>query len=213
MQRHRRHAAAVVERSFWHYLGSALSGAVLVLVLAVAVVVIVVPRAAGGQALTVLTQSMEPGLPPGTLVVIRPENIDAIRVGEVLTYQIDSGRPGVVSHRVVSCTIASDGVTTFITKGDNNDVADPKPVMPVQIQGTLWYAVPWIGYVNTWITGDARGVVVPALAVALFGYAAFIIFSAWRDRRRAKEKPSEGDEQNALDDSDAVYVPDAGERL
>ncbi|MCU1481314.1 MAG: peptidase [Subtercola sp.] len=182
-----RHRFLPPERSFLYYLGSALSVAVLILILAIAVVVIVIPKLSGGEALTVLTQSMEPGLPPGTLIVIRPADIDDIRIGQVVTYQIDSGKPAVVSHRVVSRTIASDGSTTFTTKGDNNDLADPNSVRQVQIRGVLWYDIPWIGYVNTWITGPSRALIVPALVVLLFGYAVFMALSELRDRRRKRK--------------------------
>lgn len=172
------------ERTLAHYLAASLSGALLVLVLALAVVLIVIPKLCGGAALTVLTQSMEPAFPPGTLIVIRPTPVDDIRVGQVLTYQIRSGSPAVISHRVLTRTIGSDGTTTFTTKGDNNDLADPTPVRTAQIRGTLWYAVPFLGWVNNAVNEGGRAFVVPMVVAALFAYAGWMVFGAFRDRRR-----------------------------
>jgi signal peptidase len=176
------------ERSLLQYLGAVLSGVLLILVLALALVVIVVPKLSGGTALTVLTQSMEPDFPPGTLIVIRPTPVADIRIGQVLTYQIESGKPAVVSHRVINRTIGSDGSTTFSTRGDNNDVADPEPVQVAQVRGTLWYAVPWLGWVNNAVNENGRALVVPILVTALFLYAAWMVFGSIRDRRRRRHE-------------------------
>ncbi|MBW9119588.1 signal peptidase I [Microbacterium trichothecenolyticum] len=170
-------------QSLLHYLAVSLSASILVLLLAVAVAVVGLPAVIGGSAMTVLTQSMEPGLPPGTLVVIRPTPVDEIRVGDVVTYQISSGESAVVSHRVVSKTYA-DGELTFVTKGDNNDAVDPAPVKPVQIRGTLWYSLPLLGWVNNVLNGSNRAIVLAVVAGSLFLYAAVSVGGAVRDRRK-----------------------------
>jgi signal peptidase len=171
-------------KSLLSYLGTALSGAVLVLLAAIAVLTIVAPAVVGGTALTVLTNSMAPHLPPGTLIVIRPTPIADIRVGDVLTYQIASGSPAVISHRVVSESQGTNGRTTFITKGDNNDAADPKPVTEVQVKGTLWYSMPYLGWAANALGGDARAMLAPLAAGLLFAYAAYSVISTAIGRRR-----------------------------
>ncbi|SDZ09803.1 signal peptidase I [Herbiconiux ginsengi] len=179
-------SSAPVEKSLAHYLGTAVSAAFLVLVLALAVLTIALPALVGGRPLTVLTQSMEPGLPPGTLIVVHPVPVGEIRVGDVLTYQIESGKPGVVSHRVIEKTISTAGSTTFVTRGDNNDLADEDPVQEVQIVGVLWYSIPMLGWVNNAVNGEWRGFVVPVVVGGLFGYAAWMFFSGIRDHRRRR---------------------------
>ena len=177
-------AHAPAERSLWHYLSRAVSLALLLLVLALGAVVVAIPRLAGAIPLTVLTSSMEPRLPPGTLVVVRPVAIDDIRVGDVVTYQIHSGVPGVISHRVIAISLAADGGRTFVLKGDNNSVADATPVIPAQVQGRLWYSVPYVGFVNTAVSGDVRAWAVPAGGVLLLVYAAITIVRGLVDARR-----------------------------
>ncbi|WP_228507639.1 signal peptidase I [Herbiconiux sp. VKM Ac-1786] len=174
------------EHGVLHAIGVGLSAGLLVLVLGLAVVTILLPLAVGGRPLTVLTQSMEPGLPPGTLIIVKPEPVGEIRLGDVVTYQIESGKPGVVSHRVVEKTFATDGSLTFRTKGDNNDAVDEQPVREVQIVGVLWYSVPLLGWVNTGVNGEARALIVPIAAAGLFGYAAWAFGSSLLARRRGR---------------------------
>ena len=185
--------AIPAEKSLLHYLGLAVSGVLLVLVLGLGAMVIVIPATIGGTALTVLTQSMEPKLPPGTLIVIRPTAIDDIKIGDVLTYQIKSGQPAVVSHRVVSRSVDTTGRTTFTTKGDNNDLPDAGPVQKVQIRGTLWYSIPWLGYVNNLVGGQSR--LVPVIAAALFIYAGYMVASSVMTSRKIKRVSGERAQQ------------------
>jgi signal peptidase len=164
------------------------------MVLGLAVVLIVVPKVAGATPLTVLTGSMEPRLPPGTLIVVKPTPVDEIRIGDVVTYQIESGRPEVVSHRVTEIVSSSDGGTAFVTKGDANSEPDAALVLPEQVRGTLWYSVPWLGFVNQVVNGDARSWIVPLLAVALLGYAGYALATGMleahrRRTRRARPAP------------------------
>lgn len=179
------------ERGLLGYLGVSMSVVLLVFVAALALLVVGLPAFVGGMPLTVLTNSMAPQLPPGTLIVIRPTPIEDIRVGQVLTYQIRSGDPAVVSHRVVQRVFSTrDGSTSFITKGDNNDVADP-PVREVQVKGTMWYSIPYLGYVNNLLTGDTRSIVVPIVASMLFGYGLYTVISTLlARRRRSRLRPS-----------------------
>ena len=176
---------APAEKSLLQYLGTAIGAAFLTLMLAVAVAVVGVPAAVGGSAMTVLTQSMEPGLPPGTLVVVKPTPVDEIALGDVITYQIRSGEAAVVSHRVIAKTYA-DGEVLFTTQGDNNALPDAELVREVQVQGTIWYSLPLLGWVNMLLTGQHRGIVLAVVAGGLFLYAIGTTVSAARDRARRR---------------------------
>lgn len=187
----RRRARADRGRGLLHYLGVGLSAGLLALVVLLGVLVIVVPAATGSTPMTVLTSSMEPTYPPGTLIIVTPIEPQQIRVGDPITYQLKSNEPAVVTHRVISITSSSNGSTSFITKGDNNSAADAAPVIPEQVRGKVWYSLPWIGYLNNLVSGDLRGWVVPAVAIGLFIYAGYMIASgvasSVRKRRLAGE--------------------------
>ncbi|MGJ8720476.1 MAG: signal peptidase I [Salinibacterium amurskyense] len=196
-------------RGVLYYLGMGISGGLFALVVLVGALVIIVPNLAGALPLTVLTSSMEPGLPPGTLIVVKPIDTDEIAVGDVITYQIESGKAGVITHRVTGITNSSDGSRTFTLKGDNNDAADELQVLPVQVQGKLWYSVPWIGYVSNFVNGSAKTWLVPIIAIALFVYAGFmitsgIISSARKRKRRRARAQREAERAASIEAATAV---------
>jgi signal peptidase len=178
----------VRERGLLHYLGIGLSAALLIFVAFVAALVVVVPAATGSTPYTILTTSMEPTYPPGTLIIVKPSDPQAIRVGDVVTYQVKSDEPEVITHRVIQIVHSSDpdAELRFVTQGDNNGSPDGE-IRAVQIRGVVWYAVPWIGYINNLVNGDARAVVIPLVAIALFGYAGWMIVSGLLGRRRKRE--------------------------
>lgn len=145
---------------------------------------IVVPKLGGAMPYTILTSSMEPAYPPGTLVVVRETDASSLGVGTVVTYQIRSGEPDVVTHRIVAAGIDIDGNRTYTTQGDNNSTPDDAQVLPVQVRGTLWYSIPYLGYVNNWFTGSTRTWSVGLVAGGLFVFAAWQFVSAGVDRTR-----------------------------
>jgi len=204
--------AAHRKRGPLHYIGVGLSFGLLALVLLIAVLVIALPMLTKSTPYTVLTSSMTPSYPAGTLVVVKPTDVQQIRIGDVVTYQLESNQPAVVTHRVIQIiepTTAS-GTESFITKGDANSLPDAKPVKPVQVRGVVWYAVPYIGWVNNVVNGDARNVIVPIVAGGLFLYAGFMGASTVVDRRRkakaaaaaeALENHEQSGERDEMDDA------------
>lgn len=172
------------------WVGQVLAWLVILVVVAVLAVAVVIPRIAGATPYTVLTGSMQPELPPGTLVVVKPVEPEDISVGSVITYQLESGKAAVVTHRVVAQGFNGKGELQFRTQGDANDVPDEEWVRPVQIKGEEWYSVPLLGHVNNWLTGEERQVAVYVVAALLLGYAGFMVTSAARDRLRKREPVS-----------------------
>jgi signal peptidase len=166
-----RAAASVLEqqpakdKGIWHYLGVSLSAALLLLVIALAAIVIVVPKVAGATPMTVLTSSMKP---------IDPNDL---QIGDVATYQIRSGVPGVITHRIIAINLIASGERSFLFQGDNNSAMDD-PVRPAQIQGKLWYSVPLLGWVNNAVNGENKSWITPLIAGLLFAYAGYTVVSA-----------------------------------
>ncbi|MFP7833840.1 signal peptidase I [Marisediminicola sp. LYQ134] len=178
------------ERGIGHYIGLGASVGLLALVVALAAILIVVPKLAGATPLTILTSSMEPGLPPGTLIVVEPVDPDELVIGDVVTYQIRSGDPTVITHRIIGITAVTDGTRTFQLQGDNNSDPDPEAVLEEQVQGRVWYSVPYVGFVNSVVNGENRAVIIPVVAIALLGYAAATILLGIRSSIVAKRARS-----------------------
>lgn len=157
---------------------------IIAVVVALAVGVLI-PRLGGATPYTILTSSMRPDLPPGTLVVVKPVDPTTVAVGSVITYQRESGRSEVVTHRVVQVASDALGQPQWRTQGDANPVRDGDWIRPVQLKGELWYAVPHLGRVSRWLSSEQRQAAVVILALALFGYAARMWFGALGDRVRS----------------------------
>ncbi len=169
----------------WWWIGTIITWLLVFAVSALVLALVVIPLVGNAQPYTVLTESMRPAYPPGTLVVVRDGDMNRLPVGQAITYQIRSGESAVVTHRIIATGMDSGGGRSYITQGDNNPQPDAEPVEPAQIRGTVWYSIPYLGFVNNWLTGDTRVLVVTVMAGALGLYAAVQLVGAVVDKRRA----------------------------
>jgi signal peptidase len=184
-------AAGAVPRARGLVRGALRAGSALLLLAAVIALLsgVLLPRLAGATAYTVMSGSMSPTYPPGTLVVVRPTDPDDIHVGDVVTFETDSETKAVVTHRVVNTLISTDGTgqRQFVVQGDANAMPDALAVRAEQLRGTVWYAVPWLGRANLWLTGPLRQVLVDLGAVLLLCFGAVSVVSGVREQRRGRE--------------------------
>ncbi|MCE0762669.1 signal peptidase I [Pseudonocardia kujensis] len=146
-------------------------GLVVLVVVALAAAVALVPVVVGGHSLTVLSGSMEPTLPVGSVAVVKPVDTAQVKPGDVLNFtdrDAATGRTRIVMHRVVEVRPGPE----FVTKGDANRTADPDPVAAQDVHGVLWYDVPYVGGLRDRLVSPAGlaiagGIVLLAIAVAL----------------------------------------------
>ena len=171
-----------------HWVGQVVAWLVMLSVGALLLVALVVPRVGGATPYVIETSSMRPSLPPGTMVVVKPAAPQSIAIGDVITYQLRSGDPTVVTHRVVAVGDDGTGGIHWRTRGDANGAADRGWVRPQQVQGTLWYAVPYIGYVTSVFSAQQHGALVVLVALLLAGYALVQLRGAWAGRRADREE-------------------------
>lgn len=122
-----------------------LSGIIIALLLVLACVFFV-PKIMGGESLAVLSGSMEPGIPVGSIVVASPVDTSEIKVNDIVTYRIDSTT--LVTHRVIAI---NEGERTFTTKGDANETEDASPVPYENVVGRVKFHLPLIGYISMYI--------------------------------------------------------------
>ena len=76
----------------------------------------------GWETHKVMSGSMEPALKVGGIIVTKPERLENIQVGDIITFQTESGPK--VTHRVVDI-VEMEGKLHFQTKGDANEEPDP----------------------------------------------------------------------------------------
>lgn len=177
-------------RSTLGWIGQVLAWLIILGVAAALVAAVLLPRVAGATPYTVLTSSMRPSYPPGTLVVVKPVEFQRIATGDVITYQLESGKPAVVTHRVVKVSVALTGERRIVTQGDANGVADAAPVRAEQVRGKVWYSLPYLGHVNNALTGSQRQIATYGVAGLLGLYAGYMLIGSLRDRRKEHQDSS-----------------------
>lgn len=171
-------------KGVWSLVAAGISAGLLIVVLAVATLAVIIPFATGSQGYNILTDSMRPAYPPGTLVIVKPVKAEDLRLGDVVTYQVTSGDPTVITHRIIATTLSTSGNRSFTTMGDNNAVADPQPISEEQIRGRVWYALPWVGILSSARQNSAYGLLIPIAGFGLILYSGYLVLSWLGERIR-----------------------------
>ncbi|MEI6580266.1 MAG: signal peptidase I [Eubacteriales bacterium] len=98
-----------------------------------------VPNFLGYSFLSVSTPSMVPTYPVGTIVITKKVKTIELKVGDVISFYSEDpailGFPN--THRIVSIDKNKFGQTSFVTKGDNNPIADSYPVFDSKVIGKV----------------------------------------------------------------------------
>ena len=130
--------------SVWGSRLSALAVSIIVLI----AVALVGMRLSGFRTFTVMSGSMEPEFPVGSLIYVKPVDYSSLNVGDVISY-VANDEKTVVTHRIVEIEIDEEDSTVwrFRTKGDTNTSADAGLVHYKNVLGTPSIVVPFIGYV------------------------------------------------------------------
>ena len=177
-------------RRLWNLVGSVLVGLIVLLAIALAGV-----RALGLTPYAVLSGSMEPTYPVGSLIYVKKVDPSEVQVGDAITFVVNDDLL-VATHRVVDvevrttrCQAVLDengaAVTDaagnplfeeipldepayyYTTKGDANNAADGAQVYDKNLLGKPVFAIPYLGYLSSWIqTGRGRTISF-CIAVAL----------------------------------------------
>lgn len=171
-------------------LGSILSLLAVAIATAVVGLLVVVPRVTGGATLGVLTGSMSPAIPQGSLVLVRPvDDVLTIDPGTVITFQKSPSERVLVTHRVVEFQ-PDTTPPSYITKGDANRGADIDPVPVGAIRGEVIAHVPHLGGLADEL-GGPRGRYLVGLVIA-----AGVIVVQGRRLIRALREPDDHDGTN-----------------
>ena len=102
----------------------------------------------GFQYVVILTDSMEPHIHPGDLVITKPVDPNDIHLGDVVLFRVTIGNSTYrILHRIIYQGIDEEGRIYYFTKGDNRDSRDPWVVYPDQIIGKAVLVIPKVGII------------------------------------------------------------------
>ena len=143
-------------------------------------------RLAGLKPFTVLSGSMEPACPVGSLIFVKNVDYRQLQAGDVITFLVDEGP--VATHRIVEVVAdeTDPSILRYRTKGDANDFEDGSPVHYKNIIGKLIFVIPYLGYAANYIQ-NPPGMYIAIAAGALLTLLA-LLPDLFADNSRKTEK-------------------------
>lgn len=126
---------------------SALGTLILVGVIA-AFLPLTVPRLMGYGIYEVVSGSMEPEIPVGSVVYVKAARPEEVEAGDVIAFNKGGS---VITHRVEENRYVEG---EFVTKGDANSKEDMEPVKYGSLEGKVVYHFPVLGRIMTLVSGN-----------------------------------------------------------
>ena len=143
----------------------------------------------GYRVFTIVTESMEPVLEVGDIILVKDTDTKKIKVGDNITYQgmSDDLAGKIITHQVVNI-IEENGKKIFYTQGVNTSTIDPA-VYEEQIYGVVEYKFVVLSFIYKIITNTVGFIL---LIVLPLGYIFIIELKTIAiERNKAKEKEIE----------------------
>ena len=140
-----------------------ITGTVLLVLVILLCIPAVLPRMMGYEVYTVVSGSMEPEIPVGSLICIEGAEPTEIAEGEVIAFYSSVDAGAVITHRIVENRVISG---EFITKGDANEKEDMLPVPYGNVIGRAVFTMPKAGDLLERLTTSAGRTVAVCLIFA-----------------------------------------------
>jgi len=120
----------------------------------------------------VLSESMEPTIPVGSLIIVWPTNFDNLETNDVVTVRLEN--TGILlTHRAVELNHEEQ---TIITKGDNNPTRDPQPIAADQLVGRVVFHIPVLGSFISFLK-TPTGITIVATVIIAYLVARRFVFT------------------------------------
>lgn len=142
---------------------------IIVVMFVILAIMLVGVRLFGLQVYSVLSGSMEPEYPVGSLIYVKAVDYKELKVGDPITFLLDEDT--VVTHRIIEVLVDEEDPNTirYFTQGDANDVPDGASVHYKNIVGKPVFSIPYLGYVSNYIQNP------PGMYVAIAAGAILIL--------------------------------------
>lgn len=121
-----------------------------------------IPRFFGCDIYAVISGSMEPAIPTGSLVLVKEVDVTSIEEEDVIAYYSDSDNGAIITHRVVDNQVISG---QFITKGDANPANDPTPVDYDRYIGKVMFSVKHLGFIASFLDQTSGKIAVVSIVL------------------------------------------------
>lgn len=149
-------------------------GTLLLIGLIAVCIPLTVPKWMGYEQYTVVSGSMEPEIPVGSLVYIKTNAPEEVQAGDVIAFYGARDSAAIITHRVVENHVVMGEI---ITKGDANQTNDMNPVDYDNYIGKVEKSIPKLGAAAQMLTsweGKIASAGVIGLAVVFHALAMLI---------------------------------------
>lgn len=140
-----------------------LIGELLLIAVILSCIPLTVPRVFGYEIYSVISGSMEPAIPTGSLVYIKAIEPTEVLENDVIAFYSPTNPKAIITHRVVKNQVVSG---QFITKGDANAEADVNPIPYECLLGKLELSIPYAGALLSQVVTTEGKIAVGAIIVA-----------------------------------------------
>ena len=145
-----------------------------------------IPTILGYKPFIVLSGSMETELYKGDLAIVKNVDVNDLKVNDIIAFKDTDNY--IVTHRIVEI-IKDNGVTKFVTKGDNNNIKDSGYVEEDNIEGI--YINKISGFGNVLLFMQKPSTLIVTLIIIAVGGTIFILIDnsklSLSDRKELEE--------------------------
>ncbi|OQB06338.1 MAG: Signal peptidase I W [bacterium ADurb.Bin212] len=139
----------------------------IILIVGLTFLVSLLPLKNNYKVFSVMSGSMEPAIPVGSLIFVQPSAIYAM--GDIVTYAPSdlNNKKDTTTHRISGKELIN-GVVFYSTKGDANNTNDSVKIKQDQLVGKYIFKIPYLGYLLSFIktlTGLVLIVIIPATII------------------------------------------------
>ena len=149
-------------------------------------------RLFGLQVFTILSGSMEPKYPVGSLIYVKSVDPSQVKEGDVITFLLSD--TVTATHRVVGIVDQGDGALRFRTKGDANDAEDAALVHQNNLLGEPVACIPYLGYFAAWVQNPPGSLI--AIGAGVFLLALVFLPDLLGGNKEKKKTDASGDEKD-----------------
>lgn len=163
-------------------LGALCSGFGLVLLLLVVIICLplTVPRFLGYELYAIVSGSMEPSIPVGSVVYAKEIVPDEIEPGDVVVFYGGHASDTVITHRAVE---NHRDTQELLTKGDANEGNDVLPIFYSNVIGKVELSIPLLGFLLPLITNISGKIYLAGIL------GAGVLFRILGSRLREQDEP------------------------
>ena len=154
-----------------------LFGIIILIVVIGSLLPITLPHYMGYEIYNVISGSMEPDIPVGSIIFVKSVEPDTLEEGDVVAFMSGGS---IVTHRIISNHLVEAYLTT---KGDANEQEDRGEVPYANVIGKVVKHVPYLGQLM-WVLSSNVGkmlMMILALCGALLNILASRLKGQWKD--------------------------------